>query len=349
MSEPTIAAGFAKGFIDFAVSRGAPRNTLLARSKIRPDDLTDQDARLPLQAYTALMKEGVNCCGEPALALQFGEASTMAEMSIIGLIVGSCESTGQALGEINRYAQLMLDEQDNLPRDRLEVVRDQDQTWLVSTSSAYREYAHLVEAAFARMVCGSRRIFPNEPFAKEVHFTHEEPLYRYEYDRIFGMPIYFESSRNALLIHESYLELKFPFSSKYVFGVFSNHADALLTKLEHSTTFRGKVEHALIPILHMGGTNMEKVAKKLGVSRSTLYRRLGVEGVTYEQVLDELRCQMAERYLQEKKVTVNETAYLVGFSDPSAFSRAYKRWTGQRPQTQNAKHETAPQLDESKS
>jgi AraC-like DNA-binding protein len=76
---------------------------------------------------------------------------------------------------------------------------------------------------------------------------------------------------------------------------------------------------------------MDTIAEKMSTSRQTLYRNLKAEGVTYEQVLDELRHRMALNFLAGKKVSVNETAYLVGFSEPAAFSRAFKRWTGSSP------------------
>jgi AraC-like DNA-binding protein len=69
----------------------------------------------------------------------------------------------------------------------------------------------------------------------------------------------------------------------------------------------------------------------MGVSRKTLLRRLKAEGVTFAKVLDALRHKMALDYLSARKVSVNETAYLVGFSDSTAFSRAFKRWTGKSP------------------
>jgi AraC-like DNA-binding protein len=116
-----------------------------------------------------------------------------------------------------------------------------------------------------------------------------------------------------------------------VFGVLSAHADALLKELESSKTTRGRVESLLMPILHTGVASVDTIAGKLGLSRQTLYRNLKVEGVTFEQVLDELRHRLALHYLSGKKVSVNETAYLVGFSDPAAFSRAFKRWTGISP------------------
>ena len=89
-------------------------------------------------------------------------------------------------------------------------------------------------------------------------------------------------------------------------------------------------------ILHTGEASMDLIAEKLALSRQTLYRQLKAEGVTFEQVLDELRHKLALHFLAGKKVSVNETAYLVGFSDPAAFSRAFKRWTGASPKSVRA-------------
>nr|MDQ3744920.1 AraC family transcriptional regulator [Acidobacteriota bacterium] len=106
--------------------------------------------------------------------------------------------------------------------------------------------------------------------------------------------------------------------------------------LENSKSTRGRVESLLLPVLHTGEASMDMIARKLGISRQTLFRKLKAEGVTFEQVLDGLRHQMALHYLNGKKVSVNETAYLVGFSDPASFSRAFKRWTGASPRTMRA-------------
>ena len=76
---------------------------------------------------------------------------------------------------------------------------------------------------------------------------------------------------------------------------------------------------------------MDTIASKMGLNRQTLFIRLKKEGATFEKVLDELRHKMALEYLNGKKVSVNETAYLVGFSEPAAFSRAFTRWTGLSP------------------
>ena len=109
------------------------------------------------------------------------------------------------------------------------------------------------------------------------------------------------------------------------------HNHALLKGLESSKTTRGQVESLLLPVLHTGDVGKDAIADRLGMSSDTLLRRLKAEGATFEAVLDELRHKMALHYLDGKKVSVNETAYLVGFSEAAAFSRAFKRWTGTSP------------------
>jgi AraC-like DNA-binding protein len=98
------------------------------------------------------------------------------------------------------------------------------------------------------------------------------------------------------------------------------------------------VESLLIPILHTGDASMDRIASKLALSRQTIFRKLKAEDTTFQKVLDELRHKMALNYLGGKKVSVNQTAYLVGFSDPAAFSRAFKRWTGFSPRTMRRKN-----------
>ena len=81
MPNPTIAAGYPKAFLDFAVSRGADRQTLIARSHIHPDELLNQDNRIPLANYLALLNAGIELCNEPALSLLFGEAVKILSMA----------------------------------------------------------------------------------------------------------------------------------------------------------------------------------------------------------------------------------------------------------------------------
>jgi AraC-like DNA-binding protein len=100
---------------------------------------------------------------------------------------------------------------------------------------------------------------------------------------------------------------------------------------EQKSEFRKEVERQLEPMLASGPVRIDRVARALGCGRQTLYRRLKAEGVTFAQILDELRHRLALRFVREQGLSVKESAYRLGFSDPAAFSRAFKRWTGTSP------------------
>lgn len=333
-TEPMVGAGYPKGLLDFAVAKGADRATLLERAGLTADELEDLDNRVPLARYEAMMKAAAALTNEPALALQYGEAVRMQEISIVGLICEACETTPDVGVQLNRYGRLAFDDGSGKSSDVLRLTRNDDAFWIEAVSPIF-DTQFVTESEIARLVWNTRLMFASHPdfvpFPVELHFKHPEPSYRAEYDRVFQAPITFNSRWNALKVDASFFSLRHPPVSRYVFGVLSERAAAMLKELERATSLRGRVERLLVPILHTGEINVERVAAELGMSRQTLYRKLKAEGASFETLLDELRHKMALHYLDGKKVSVNETAYLVGFSDPSAFSRAFRRWTGTSP------------------
>lgn len=337
MLEPTIAAGIVRGLMEFAESKGAKHEDLARLSGIDPAEVRDQDNRIPFERYIALMGAAKELCNDPALALHFGEAIDLGDLSVVGLLGGTCETVADGFALTNQYARLVVEANGVGTKDRFVLTRRAGQVWVVDTRKDPNDFPELTESTFARMVCASRRYSGGTQAVKAVHVTHAEPEYRAEYDRIFRVPVVFGSDKNALLIDESWLTRRVKFSSRYVSSILKDHADSLLETLDSSKSTRGRVERLLLPILHTGDVRVASVARKLGLSRQTLFRRLKAEGVTFEKVLDELRHKTALHCLSEKKVSVNETAYLVGFSDPAAFSRAFKRWTGSSPRKMRRK------------
>jgi Arabinose-binding domain of AraC transcription regulator, N-term len=200
---PTVAAGYPKALLDFAVSRGADRQTLLDRSHIAPSDLSDQDNRIPLGSYIALLQAGIELCGEPALSLLFGEAVRIQDISIVGLMGGAFDSIESGRRQMNRYSPLTLDADEGGTADAFELVRENGDVALKFTGAIYVDNPLLTESGFARGVCGTREMLASMPdfakllFPKAIHFTHKEPGYRAEYDRIFRVPLFFGSHMNA--------------------------------------------------------------------------------------------------------------------------------------------------------
>ena len=339
MANPTVSAGLPRAFLDFAAGRGANRKTLLEWSHISPADLLDPDNRISVTNYLALIKAGIEQCREPALSLLFGEAVGMPDVSIVGLVGEQAENVESARRMVNRYARLMLDEDDGDSSDRIEFIREGRDVWFRFNSDLYSQYPLLTESGFARCICGGRAMLEaggfslQSPFPKQIHFTYEAPSYRAEYDRVFRAPLFFRSRMNAFLVAQEFLSLTLPRTNPYLSHVLRAHADELLENLERARSTRGRVEGLLIPLLHTGQASIEIIARKMGLSRQTLFRKLKAEGVSFEKLLNELRCKLALQYLLERNLPVNETSYLLGFSEPAAFSRAFKRWTGCNPST----------------
>ncbi len=330
MFEGTVSAGLARAYFDYAVKQGANAEALARKSAIDPGLLDDPDVRIPLATYVALVRNGKALAADPALPLRFAEAVDMSEFSVVGLLTHASETMGQALIQLNRYGRLVIEVDAGTQGSPYVPSFEETGAWLVDTRQNPNDFHELTESSFTRLIAGPRRFLPR-PHVHEAQVTHPEPAYRDVYDRIWQCPITFNSHRNAIRMDPTLATQQVRLQPTYVFGILSAHAEQLLKELQASKTLRGRVESLLMPILHTGDISIDAIASKIGQRRRTLQRGLKEESCTFEQVLDDLRHKLALHYLAGKKVSVNETAYLVGFSEPASFSRAFKRWTGVSP------------------
>lgn len=329
----TVSAGYARAFLDFAVSRGASREALLRAAGLLPRQIEDQDARVPMARYVTLVRAAKAACGDPALPLAFSAATELEAFSIVGLICRAAGTMGEALEQLSRYRRLIAEVDAGGGESRFRLVPDADGLWLEDGRPDPNAFPELTEAAFSRFACEFARRQGDRPFVLEVQVTHPRPEHAEAYAQIFRAPVTFGAGRNALRIDPAWLSLPTTNPNRYLFGVFNERAERLLAELETQGTVRARLESLLISQMHSGQVGMAASARGLGMSAATLRRRLSAEETTFEAVLDALRHNMAQAYLSDGRLSVNETAYLLGFSDPSAFSRAFKRWTGQTPRT----------------
>ena len=330
MPELTVAGSLARGMLDFAVARGGDRREIEGAAGLDITSLEDLDARVGLDVYRRLVRAAQASCGDPALALRYGAEVDMAQVSIVGLIMNSAPTMGDAFLQMQRFGRLAVEVEVEGEGPRYgRAVRD-GRPWIVENRLGAADFPELSESAFARLTCGPRR-FLAQPHVLEAHFAWPAPSYAAVYSEVFQCPIRFDADWTAMRVHPETPSWPVAQHPSYVFGVLIEKADALLAALDAAKTVRGQVEAILLPKLHTGEISVELVATALGVSRQTLARRLKIEGATFEIVHDDLRRRMAERYLAGGRTSVNETAYLVGFSEAAAFSRAFKRWTGRRP------------------
>lgn len=332
----TVSAAYAETLVAFAAARGAERDVLLARAGLTARALAEPDARLPFAAYEALMREAASLCGDPAFALRLGADQAFDKVSVVGLLCYASASMGDAVISLNRYGALVAQLDMPLPGRRFQLTRTGRGLWLTDTWTGALAFPELTEETWSRFIADTTRAFPDEPFVFEVHVPHPRPAHAAGYEALWKVPVVFGSDRNAMLIADTWPDIPLSPPDRYVFGVLSAHAAKLLEGLQAQRSVQAQLEAALLPSLHREGLRMDAVAQGMGLSRQSLARRLKTEGTTYALVLDALRRRMALNYLNGGEATVNETAALLGFSEASAFSRAFKRWTGVSPRNHRA-------------
>ncbi|WP_029042441.1 AraC family transcriptional regulator [Cucumibacter marinus] len=331
MKRATVAAGLVRSLAAYAARWGLNQSDVLQEVGLTESDLGDQDSRIGFDIYLKLIDVLISQTGEPALLAKHAVETQLEKISVVGLIVGSAASLPDAMAQLNRYATLMVEIDIMEGGPRFSVSQEGGEVWITDNRPDPNTSPALTEAAFGRFIGEFRRNLPEHPFAVRIEMTHAQPAHADQLEQILQCPIAFGCTRNAMQIAPEWLLRPFENTSRYVFGIFADKADALLAELEKEDSIRSRVEAELMPGLHKGEASIDAIASELGMSRATLYRRLKQEGTTFAEIADELRCRMASDYLAARKVSVNEAAYLVGFSEASSFVRAFRRWTGQTP------------------
>ena len=325
----SIAAGMVVGLADFAAGRGSDKAALLHLAGLPADQATDPNRRVALARYAAMLRQAARDCDDPALAIHFSESTNFADLSIVGLIGYAAETMIDAFDQLNRFGRLVTDISIT-GRQRFTLETEADGLWLIDHRIDAPPFPELTESTFVRMVAGTRQ-FGVTPFASRAEVTHENRGTGTALARALYAPVRFGAARNALRVSAEWQQHRIALYPRYAFGLFCAHADRLLAALDVAKPVSGQVERAVLPVLHTGAVSAEAVARQLGLSGQGLYRALRAEDTTFEELLAALRHRFAQGYLSSGRASLNEIAYLLGYSDVSAFARAFKRREGVAP------------------
>ena len=166
----------------------------------------------------------------------------------------------------------------------------------------------------------------------EVRFKHGRNQNREEVERVLGCPVRFGRQAHETIFHRDHLSLPLPTADSQLLKVLTKHADQVLQeRAEEGNDFMDVMSERIVDQLSSGRVTIKKIAADLGTSERTLSRRLAEQGISFEQLIDDIRKDLAMRYLNEGKVQLQELAFLLGFSTHASFTSAFKRWTGKTP------------------
>ena len=325
----SVSVPLAAALIEFSEQLGANRRMVLQRSGLEATDLKDSEGRLSLDGFYDLIRACRELTNNPAILLEFASHADFSEVSVAGLIANASPTMLHALLQLNRYGRLAID----VPytgESALAFERGREADFIVDRRIPVIARTELMEISFTYLITGPRAFLP-KPHVLGVELVGDPPGHADAYKQVWNCPISFNATRNAIRLGTWVADHPVRLQPDYVYDILTRHADRLLETFSKPSTFSTILERLIASELHTGVVTIGWAAQQLGVSRQTIYRRLKSEDTTFEQLLDTLRHKMALLYLSERKLTVFETAFLLGYSDPSPFSRAFKRWTGIAP------------------
>ena len=189
------------------------------------------------------------------------------------------------------------------------------------------------EATIASILSISRQVAtqPLQPLA--IFFKHAAPVTVDAHERHFGCPVHFGADRDALLWNPRDLDIPNRLGDESIVAFLDAHLDTTLGDYEDSPTLASQAQREITRALSAGIPRISSIAGTLGMSGRTLQRRLADDGLTFQQLVDATRHQLAEQLLADSAYPLAEIAFLTGFSEQSAFTRAFRRWAGATPAT----------------
>jgi AraC-like DNA-binding protein len=196
---------------------------------------------------------------------------------------------------------------------------------LINTSRQHSEYAMAVALNTLRLMVGS------EWAPQEVHFTHQLEAATSEHFRVFGAPVMFGCPANAFVIESDFLKREVPAADPRLYRILKRYLGRVLNEMPREDDLVAAVRRVIGEAIRDGEPKLSLAAKKLGMSPRRLQRRIQGYGLDFKRLVDDTRQRLALQYIKEEKDTLTQIAFMLGYSDASAFNRAFKRWTGTAP------------------
>ena len=291
--------------------------------------LQNPDEFLPITKVQELWKEAISMTGDEFLPLHIGEMVNTVSVGILAYVMMNCPTLGKALEKLCQYQDIVCDASKTsmfIENDNVYLTISEPSEDISSVRYAYESTLSIYYSAFLGMLGQAVPL-------KAVHF--EFPAYSVdnsEHQRVFkGAEIIFGSNFSGLVFEKKYWELPILNANPNLFSLFENHAQSILNGLKSDNSLKNKIKKEIVFSLKGEEPNLPIIAKNLGIGVRSIQMKLKEEGVTFQQLLDEIRKELAIKYLKDDKLSTTDISYLLGYSEVSVFFRSFKKWMGQTP------------------
>jgi AraC-like DNA-binding protein len=327
---PQVLSGF-RPLFDAFERLGCDRAGLMRAAGLTPGDLNDPDAILSDAACMAFFQEAGRQRPVPNFALRVAEQIPIGAYPLLDYLVMTSDTVGKGFDQLMRYLRLV-----GSPGElRIDDDGDPILVRLAICSPFTAEFTlSLAILHFRRETGGAFR-------AASLHFRHrpDDPA---DFERLLACPVHTGAEADALAIARAVWRLPLRRRDSVLHQVLTSQAEETLARRGSDGRVSTRLRRELSSAMSRGGVDLATLARRLGSSPRTLQRRLEEEGTTFQEVLDEVRSEAAEGYLADSSISCAEIGYLLGFSEPAAFHRAFRRWRGVTPREYRSRIRSAP-------
>ncbi len=322
-----IAAHSVQLLLRTAAANGADPGLLLAREGLTPAQLMDPDARIGLTEFMRLGASAIRHTSRPDIGLQMGKACRITDLGLPGLLAMTSPTLGEAFDALTRFEALT-----GRCYRGTSTFAPQLPAVIFYSIAPYNDYNRfVVDSLLGSWQTLAETLTGRTDVVAEVHIEFDAPGYASLYEDHFRAPVTFGRPESRLVLTPEAARLAALEANPLIHQQLLSTAQERMKQLAIADTFTGRVQQLIGPLLHGHTPSLEETASQLGLPDWTLRRKLKEEGTSFQLLLDEMRRDLALGYMRDTQLSLGEIAFILGFSTPGAFQRAFKRWTGETP------------------
>jgi AraC-like DNA-binding protein len=310
---------------------GIASEPLLAEAGLHRRLLNRKGGWVPYENYARLLDVAAREFDDPYYGIDLAGRIDPHDYGALAYIGLASETLEDALLNLERYLSVQTEAWtiNLLMESRTAIVQSRR-----PTVTDFTRYIHASEAAVASLVF-AYQFFLGQPLAPlEVQFVH--PLARgrkkQDIEKRLGCPVSFSNNQEQVILDRKSLQLPIVTADNHLLEILKDYCEQVLSQQPQTkSSLIAEIRQAIADRLSKGRVTADLIATALGMTRRTMHRRLAEQDASFTDLLDDMRRDLAQKYIADPKLTFQEIAFLLGYADQSAFSVAFKRWTGQAP------------------
>jgi AraC-like DNA-binding protein len=322
-----ISIAATTGLLEAITTAGGNPEEILQGFGLDRSVFAKSEGFIPCSVFAGILREAARLTADDCFGLHFAERFNPKNIGPLVYVALNSPTIGAGIQNVERYLHVY----DSSANWSFAADGDRGYVCFVLSGLGIEPLRQSNEHGMTIVINTLRMMVGSQWAPQEVHFAHELPEQTSEHHRIFRAPVLFGCETNALVIELSFAERPVPAADQQLYLIMKQYLDQVLSELPGEDSLFAAIRKTIAESMRDGSPELARVAKRLAIGPRTLQRRLKEYGFDFKKLVEDTRQRFAVTYLKDRKNSLTEIAFLLGYSELSAFNRAFKRWTGTTP------------------